>query len=190
MLHCLFVWRWKYLFPDILGFGLILFALPHFIVGPYKPADARSSVFCLIPNTTINQDAPECKAPSGGEWYYMMIFIVAQLIVGTGLAPFHSFLPVYLDENVDPKSMPVYLGIWYIFTFLGPGIGYFFAGKFLSIYVDIQQVRALIHSCTCFIAGGWGWVSSHYWFNYPYLHIHSLIDQFIHPFTHPFIKAF
>ena len=152
MLHCLFVWRWKYLFPDILGFGLILFALPHFIVGPYKPADARSSVFCLIPNTTINQDAPECKAPSGGEWYYMMIFIVAQLIVGTGLAPFHSFLPVYLDENVDPKSMPVYLGIWYIFTFLGPGIGVFVAGRFLSIYVDIQQVCVLIHSCTYFFS--------------------------------------
>ena len=137
---------------DILGFGLILFALPHFIVGPYKPVDARTSGFCLIPNTTINHGAPECKAPSGGEWYYMMIFVVAQLIIGAGISPFYSLLPVYLDENVDPKSMPVYLGIWYIFTFLGPGIGSFIAGKFLSIYVDIEQVCLLIRPFIVFVS--------------------------------------
>ena len=123
---------------------MILFALPHFIVGPYKPVNTRTSGLCPIPNTTINHSAPECKAPSGGEWYYMMIFVVAQLIIGAGISPFYSHLPVYLDENVDPKSMPVYLGIWYIFTFLGPGVGSFIAGKFLSIYVDIEQVCLLI----------------------------------------------
>ena len=128
---------------------MILFALPHFIVGPYKPVNARTSGLCLITNITINQGA---QAPSGGEWYYMMIFVVAQLIIGAGLSPFYSLLPVYLDENVDPKSMPVYLGIWYIFTFLGPGIGVFVAGRFLSIYVDIQQVCVLIHSCTYFFS--------------------------------------
>ena len=129
----------------ILGSGSILFSFPHFIVGRYKPVDARSSGLCLVTNTTINQGPPPCKVPSGGEWYYMMIFVVAQLIMGAGAAPLHSLLAAYLDENVEPKSMPVYLGIYYFFNFLGPGVGYLIGGKFLSIYVDIKQVCVFIH---------------------------------------------
>ena len=41
--------------------------------------------------------------------------------------------------------MPVYLGIWYIFTFIGQGIGYLIGGYFLSIYVDIEQVCVYNH---------------------------------------------
>ena len=125
------------------GLGSLLFSLPHFIVENYNPVDhvvSSAGDVCQVANTTINQSPPRCHVPSGGEWYYLMIFIVAQLLIGTGLSPFYSLLPAYLDENVDPKSMPLFLGIWFTFNFLGPGVGFAIGGKFLSIYVDIEQV--------------------------------------------------
>ena len=70
--------------------------------------------------------------------------MLAQLIMGAGIAPFYSLLPAYLDENVHPKQMPVYLGIWSFANFLGPGVGMMIGGKFLSIYVDLKQVRCVI----------------------------------------------
>ena len=75
----------------------------------------------------------------------MMLFVVAQLIIGAGAAPFYSLLPAYLDENVKPKLIPVYLGIWFCFTFIAPGIGYLIGGYFLSFYVDIEQVCLTIY---------------------------------------------
>jgi MFS family permease len=71
----------------------------------------------------------------------MAIFVLAQLLMGAGISPFYPLVPAYLDENVHPKHMPVYLGIWTCTTFLGPGLGMILGGKFLSIYVDLEQVR-------------------------------------------------
>ena len=65
----------------------------------------------------------------------MAIFVLAQLIMGIGGSPYFSLLPAYLDENVHPKDLPIYLGVWY------PGIGMLIGGKLLSIYVDLKQVR-------------------------------------------------
>ena len=74
-------------------------------------------------------------------WYYMLIFVIAQFIHGAGICPLYSLVPSYLDENVEPRQMPVYLGLWYLSTFIGPGIGVLLAGKFLGVYVDIGQVN-------------------------------------------------
>ena len=71
----------------------------------------------------------------------MAIFVLSQLLMGAGTSPFYPLLPAYLDENVHPKHMPVYLGIWTCATFLGPGLGLIIGGKLLSIYVDLEQVR-------------------------------------------------
>lgn len=73
----------------------------------------------------------------------MVIFIGAQVIIGAGLSPFYPLVSVYLDENVQPKSMPIYLGLSHFFTFIGPGLGFLIGGKFLGIYVDIEQVLFL-----------------------------------------------
>ena len=71
----------------------------------------------------------------------MAIFVLAQLIMGIGGSPYFSLLPAYLDENVHPKDLPIYLGVWSLANSLGPGIGMLIGGKLLSIYVDLKQVR-------------------------------------------------
>ena len=54
---------------------------------------------------------------------------------------FLSSGPAYLDENVSPKSSPIYLGIWFAMSMFGPGLGFLVGSNFLRVYTDIKQVR-------------------------------------------------
>ena len=124
----------------IIGFGILLYALPHFIIGAYEPSlTGPRGPTCFSGN--ITESEAKCSQKSDSRWYYMAIFVLAQLIMGAAISPFYSLLPAYLDENVHPKHMPVYLGVWSFANFLGPGIGMIVGGKLLSTYVDLKQVR-------------------------------------------------
>ena len=107
------------------------------MIGRYHPGSLHSESLCYQGNDTMAQCVTK---NSGGEWYYLAVFILAMLIMGVGSAPYFSLFTAYLDENIAPKSFPLYLGIWSIIQFMGPGIGYIVGGKLLSIYVDIKQV--------------------------------------------------
>ncbi|XP_028408691.1 solute carrier organic anion transporter family member 4A1-like [Dendronephthya gigantea] len=128
----------------VAGFGVLLFTVPHLMIGPYHVPDFRESKtgLCLLSNKT-SQSEPCDDNTGGAMWYYMLIFIIAQFIHGAGICPLYSLVPSYLDENVEPKQMPVYLGLWYLSAFIGPGIGILLGGQFLSVYVDIKQPDGL-----------------------------------------------
>ncbi|XP_028397690.1 solute carrier organic anion transporter family member 4A1-like [Dendronephthya gigantea] len=127
----------------VAGFGVLFFTLPHVMIGPYHVPDFQPSKtgMCLLSNKTSSSQS--CDGDNGTMWYYMMIFVIAQFIHGAGICPLYSLVPSYLDENVEPKQMPVYLGLWYLSSFIGPGIGVLLTGQFLSVYVDIQQPDGL-----------------------------------------------
>ena len=71
----------------------------------------------------------------------MFIFIASQVLMGIGSMPLFSLGPAYIDENVQPKSVPVYLGVWYSATWLGPGLGFILGGYMSTVYVDMTLVR-------------------------------------------------
>ncbi|XP_046852310.1 solute carrier organic anion transporter family member 4C1-like [Xenia sp. Carnegie-2017] len=128
--------RWMGYGAVVSGFGITMFALPHFMIGQYRPVSSFSGGLC----NTGNQTVAHCLTGNyGGNWYYLIVFIIAMLIMGAGNAPFFSLFIVYLDENIKSKSFPWYLGIYNAIQFISPGIGYLIGGKFLSIYVHIYQ---------------------------------------------------
>ena len=124
-------------FVYLTGLGVIIFALPHFMIGRYHPGNSRLDGLCSHGNGTMTQCV---SANSGGDWYYLAVFVIAMLTMGAGSAPYFSLFNAYLDENVEPKSFPLYLGICNVIQFISPGIGFIIGGRFLSIYVDIEQV--------------------------------------------------
>ena len=65
---------------------------------------------------------------------------MAQILMGIGSTPLFSLGPAYIDENVHPKSVPVYIGVWYSATWLGPGLGFIVGGYFSAIFVDVTVV--------------------------------------------------
>ena len=69
-----------------------------------------------------------------------MIFSIAQMIMGAGATPLYSLAPAFIDENVDPKSCPIYLGVFFAAAIVGPGLGFIVGGVTLSKWVDLKMV--------------------------------------------------
>ena len=64
--------------------------------------------------------------------------------MGAGTTPLYTLGPAYMDENVNPKVSPIYLGIWFATTFLGPGMGFAVGGAFLRTFTDLKVVSTSI----------------------------------------------
>ncbi len=141
----------KYLASGALvtALGSLLYVLPHLLIGKYIPdKDAkvfkdRDVCFSNMPLNGTLEDA-RCLILGRSEWYYMFTFIAAKLLLGAGTAPLFTLGAAYIDENVKPKVAPIYLGIWYVTIFFGPGVGFVAGGSLLTVYVDLIQVFPLL----------------------------------------------
>ena len=125
----------------------MLFALPKLIKGRYDAGSVSVNFqdfeTCSFNATTgsINKDLCNTQHSSV---LHLAIFCFAEMIMGLGTTPLYTLGAAYLDENVSPKNCPIYMGIWYITTLLGPAVGFFIGGIFLNQYVDYGQV-SIVH---------------------------------------------
>lgn len=141
--------RWLGYGALITGIGCLLHALPHVIIGRYQPeADHGTStgqrqLLCHTntTNTTSGLESSQCLSKYAENWYYLMIFSVAQMVMGAGTSPLYSLAPAYIDENVHPKSCPVYFGVFFAAAIVGPGLGFLVGGAMLSNYVDLEMPK-------------------------------------------------
>lgn len=135
--------RWLGIGALVTSLGCLLFALPHLLVGKYTPlqfSTAGTRDTCLFNTTGIPRDEETCAEAKGyTAWKYMLVFIGAKLLLGAGTTPLFTLGPAYIDENVNPKVAPMYLGVWFTATFFGPGIGYVAGGSLLNVWVDLIQ---------------------------------------------------
>lgn len=110
-----------------LGFGL--FALPHFLVGPYNPDVAVAKEVSSSPNSLILSNLSTAflvnstNGSSGSHWttrssiqsepvhsVSLYIFCVAMVLAGVGASPLHVLAPTYLWDNLSDKQYPLYSG--------------------------------------------------------------------------------
>lgn len=125
------------------SFGSLLYVLPHVLIGKHIPdgvTGMTNGKTCSIA-ATYNETVAEarCELLGSSEWYYLFIFIIAKLLIGAGTAPLFTLGAAYIDENVKPKVAPVYLGVWFVSTSFGPGIGFVAGGSLLNVYVDLIE---------------------------------------------------
>ncbi|CAH2049868.1 unnamed protein product, partial [Iphiclides podalirius] len=93
----------------LMGAGSLLFALPHFLVPPYRVAGDEPEDLCTPNRTTsVSLCDPE-NSPEGGGWA-VAVFLAAQLLHGAGATPLFTLGVTYIDENVSKKMSSVYLG--------------------------------------------------------------------------------
>lgn len=120
----------------VLGLGAFVFAMPHFLVGPYSyssPDDFEA--LCTVPTDGV-QLVPSNQTESLNQFKYM--FLAGQMLHGAGATPFFTLGCTYLDEIVSTKMSSVYIGIFYTMAIIGPALGYILGGQFLKIYSDIS----------------------------------------------------
>ncbi|XP_077990525.1 solute carrier organic anion transporter family member 4A1-like [Glandiceps talaboti] len=130
--------KWLGYSAFIMGLGSFLFALPHFTAGLYHSNYNTTSSDTCDPDRGHSDDCHD--GSSGMNIIYMGMFVVAQFLHGFGGTPIYTLGITFLDENVQPKRYPVYLGIFESTAVLGPAVGFVVGGQFLHLYTDIGQV--------------------------------------------------
>lgn len=118
--------------------------MPKFLFGKYNPPVAafHSSDFekmlCSVSNTSIDYCIKDTSLQSSQ--IYLLVFSLAQIILGIGATPLLTLGVSYIDENVNPKHSPVYMGIIYAATFVGTTAGLIVTGFFLKTFVETDLV--------------------------------------------------
>ncbi|KAK3926220.1 Solute carrier organic anion transporter family member 4A1 [Frankliniella fusca] len=131
----------------LMGCGSLLFATPHFLVGPYRVASQQQDT-CSLGNSTVSSSPGECDAaaqqPSSSSdgHLYLWLFLLGQLLHGAGSAPLFTLGVTFIDENVSKKMSSVYLGVFYTMAVVGPAMGYVLGGQLLRIYTDFLTTDA------------------------------------------------
>ena len=112
------------------------------MIGNYSiPGLTQRSNLC---NIDLNDLAGSCSGPQGygSADKYLAVFCLAQIVIGLGITPLWPLSPAYLDENVNPKMSPIYLGVWFVSMFLGRGLGYAVGGTFSRTFTNIALVSS------------------------------------------------
>jgi hypothetical protein len=119
----------------LVGLGALLFASPQSFLGSYSTEIEDIDSSLNVCGATSSHE----RCNMSGDRSAYGVFIAAQLLIGLGSLPLYVLGPVYLDENVESKKLPLYLGIFYALSAVGPAIGFVLGGIFLSQWVDPGQ---------------------------------------------------
>ncbi|XP_071507212.1 solute carrier organic anion transporter family member 4A1-like [Diadema antillarum] len=126
--------RWIGTGAFIFAMGSLLFTLPHFATDYYSPRQDTEILTC---NVNGNGTDP-CEEGETSLSNYYWVFVAAQVLHGLGASPLYTLGVTYMDDNVKPKVLAVYIGIFQAMSTVGPAFGYVLGGVFLSVYTDVQ----------------------------------------------------
>ncbi|KAI1242475.1 hypothetical protein IHE44_0006020 [Lamprotornis superbus] len=152
--------------PRLIGCGALLvslagflMALPHFITGPYEydrsVASDNTTDLCQpqpgAPGAWANLSDASCTPHASRENHeVLLVMFVAQALLGIGGVPIQPFGISYIDDFASDrnsplylgKELPLYLGILFSLTVVGPGVAFMLGSAMLRFYVDIDKVSA------------------------------------------------
>ncbi|KAG6929023.1 solute carrier organic anion transporter family member 2B1 [Chelydra serpentina] len=140
--------------PRFIGCGAIvvsiagfLMSLPHFITGLYEYDQSIASVFsnstdlCQPAISTRNLSDTDCTPHSVKEnREVLLILFIGQTLLGIGGVPIQPFGISYIDDFASERNSPLYLGILFALTVIGPGVAFMLGSAILRFYVDIDKV--------------------------------------------------
>ncbi|NXT14669.1 SO2B1 protein, partial [Prunella fulvescens] len=142
--------------PRLIGCGALLvslagflMALPHFLTGPYEydssVASTSSNITDLcqpgVPGAWANVSDASCTPHASRENHeVLLVMFVAQALLGIGGVPIQPFGISYIDDFASERNSPLYLGILFSLTVIGPGVAFMLGSAMLRFYVDIDKV--------------------------------------------------
>ncbi|NWQ62143.1 SO2B1 protein, partial [Neopipo cinnamomea] len=139
--------------PRFIGAGAILvslagflMSLPHFITGPYEFDQSVASTFSNTtdlcqPRPWVNLSDANCTPRASRENHeVLLVMFTAQALLGIGGVPIQPFGISYIDDFASERNSPLYLGILFSVTVIGPGVAFMLGSAMLQFYVDIDKV--------------------------------------------------
>ncbi|KAM8976902.1 solute carrier organic anion transporter family member 2B1 [Pelodytes ibericus] len=142
--------------PRYIGFGALivsaagfLMCLPHFIMGPYEYDKSVASVYSNVtdicqagqPSHSISNE--QCMINVQKEnGNVLSILFLGQILLGLGGVPIQPFGISYIDDFASKRNSPLYIGILFAVTVMGPGVAFILGSAMLQYYVDIDKIPA------------------------------------------------
>ena len=83
------------------------------------------------------------------------LFIFGNILMGIGASPIFTVGTAFLDDLVWPRKTPIFLGVFYIATVLGPALGFVLGGTWLQIYVDPLTPTTLTDTDPAYVGAWW-----------------------------------
>uniref|UniRef100_A0A8C6HJ09 Solute carrier organic anion transporter family member n=1 Tax=Mus spicilegus TaxID=10103 RepID=A0A8C6HJ09_MUSSI len=124
--------RWLAFASFMIGLGALVFSLPHFFSGRYE----LGSIF---EDTCLTRNSTRCSSSTSLLSNYFYVFVLGQLLLGTGGTPLYTLGTAFIDDSVPTHKSSLYIGIGYSMSILGPAIGYVLGGQLLTMYIDIAM---------------------------------------------------
>ncbi|EDV98917.1 GH13584 [Drosophila grimshawi] len=151
----------------IMGIGSLVFMVPHFTGEPNpgiaiknKTSDniCRSALVRdqdmdlgrlssglsnqpLAPHTLREDNCLEGKASTTGP---VLLFVLAQLLLGCGGSPLFTLGTTYVDDHVRTESSSMYIGCMYSMAAFGPVVGFLLGAYLLSFHMDSLSSTTII----------------------------------------------
>ncbi|KAI1893580.1 hypothetical protein AGOR_G00125190 [Albula goreensis] len=124
----------------------ILIALPHFLSGKYEFSHSASrgngTSLCQGEMVfTAQHHHQNCTQQGRSDHQGVFsIMLLGQLLLGIGGVPIQPFGISYIDDYASKNSSPLYLGILFAVTVIGPAVAFMLGSVMLNFYVDIDKI--------------------------------------------------
>ncbi|XP_003788998.1 solute carrier organic anion transporter family member 4C1 [Otolemur garnettii] len=125
--------RWLAFASFMIGLGALVFSLPQFFSGEYQLGSIIEDSCLRTRNST------GCTSSASSLSNYLYVFILGQLLLGTGGTPLYTLGTAFIDDSVPTHKSSLYIGIGYSMSILGPAIGYVLGGQLLTLYIDVAM---------------------------------------------------
>ncbi|KAK9737336.1 Organic Anion Transporter Polypeptide (OATP) family [Popillia japonica] len=144
----------------IMGIGSIIFMVPHFVAEEHQGITVANSTdenMCrvvsvrehdiglgrlspglsspnLAPHNNLRRDNCIQRTPSTTG--PVLLFVLAQLLLGCGGSPLFTLGTTYIDDHVRSDSSSIYIGCMYSMAAFGPVLGFLLGAYLLSFHMD------------------------------------------------------
>ncbi|XP_051464659.1 solute carrier organic anion transporter family member 2B1 isoform X3 [Apus apus] len=94
-----------------------------------------------VPGSQGNLSQGSCTPRAARENHaVLLVMFTAQALLGIGGVPIQPFGISYIDDFASERNSPLYLGILFSVTVIGPGVAFMLGSAMLRFYVDIDKV--------------------------------------------------
>ncbi|KAM4046068.1 solute carrier organic anion transporter family member 2B1 isoform 2-T4 [Anomaloglossus baeobatrachus] len=142
--------------PRFIGGGALIvcaagfiMCLPHFIMGRYEYDKSIASVYsnstdiCQPGATNHSSNTNHCVTKvQNHNMDVLSILFIGQILLGIGGVPIQPFGISYIDDFASKRNSPLYIGILFAVTVMGPGVAFILGSAMLRYYVDIDKLPA------------------------------------------------
>ena len=117
----------------IMAIGTFLWTIPHFATPLYNHEEVSEG--------SVSQ--------------HFYVFLLAQLLIGSGSFPLETLGIAYIDDNVDSQSSSLYIAIFQTGIVLGPAAGFVLGGQLLNFHTDFISNVGISSSSSLWVGAWW-----------------------------------